>query len=104
MREEQTIASIAEDGKATFNFAAMPQGGKAWIAYGSNAAYDGCSARKVEFNYNAAQSQAAAGAINPEYVRMVSGRIDVPVVEEGATEIKLEAKFDIVGTILRFLP
>ena len=104
LREEQTIASIAEDGKGTFNFAAMPQGGKAWIAYGSNAAYDGCSARKVELNYNAAQTQAAAGAINPEYVRMVSGRIDVPVVEEGQTEIKMEAQFDIVGTILRFLP
>lgn len=104
LREEQTIASIAEDGKGTFNFAAMPQGGKAWIAYGSNAAYDGCSAKKVEFNYNAAQSQAAAGAINPEYVRMVSRGIDVPVVEAGESVVELKTQFEIVGTILRFLP
>lgn len=104
LREEQTIASIAEDGRGTFNFAAMPQGGKAWLAVGSNAGYDGCSARKVEFNYNAAQSQAAAGAINPEYLRLVSGRIDVPVVEEGQSVVVFEAQFDIVGTILRFLP
>lgn len=104
LREEQTVKSIAEDGKATFEFAAMPQGGKAWLAVGSNTGYDGCSAQKVEFNYNAAQTQPAAGAINPEYVRMVSARIDVPVVEEGESTVSLEAKFDIVGTILRFLP
>ncbi len=104
LREQQTIASIAEDGRGTFNFAAMPQGGKAWLAVGSNAGYDGCSAKKVEFNYNAAQSQAAAGAINPEYLRLVSNRMDVPVVEEGQSVVVFEAQFDIVGTILRFLP
>lgn len=104
LREQQTIASIAEDGRGTFNFASMPQGGKAWIAYGSNSGYDGCSAKKVEFNYNAAQTQAAAGAINPEYVRMVSGRIDIPVAEEGQSVIELKAQFEVVGTILRFLP
>lgn len=104
LREQQTIASIAEDGRGIFNFASMPQGGKAWIAYGSNSGYDGCSAKKVEFNYNAAQTQAAAGAINPEYVRMVSGRIDVPVAEEGQSVIELKAQFEVVGTILRFLP
>lgn len=104
LREQQTIASIAEDGRGTFNFAAMPQGGKAWLAVGSNAGYDGCSAKKVEFNYNAAQSQAAAGAINPEYLRLVSNRLDVPVVEEGQSVVVFEAQFDIVGTILRFLP
>lgn len=104
LREQQTIASIAEDGRGTFNFAAMPQGGKAWLAVGSNAGYDGCSAKKVEFNYNAAQSQAAAGAINPEYLRLVSNRMDVPVVEEGQSVVVFEVQFDIVGTILRFLP
>lgn len=104
LREQQTIASIAEDGRGTFNFSAMPQGGKAWLAVGSNAGYDGCSAKKVEFNYNAAQSQAAAGAINPEYLRLVSNRMDVPVVEEGQSVVVFEAQFDIVGTILRFLP
>ena len=31
LREQQIIASIAEDGRGTFNFASMPQGGKAWI-------------------------------------------------------------------------
>lgn len=58
----------------------------------------------MEFNYNAAQSQAAAGAINPEYLRLVSNRMDVPVVEEGQSVVVFEAQFDIVGTILRFLP
>ena len=104
LREEQTVASIAEDGRATFNFATMPQGGKALLAVGSNTGYDGCSAKKVEFNYNAAQTQEAAGAINPEYLRLVSDRVDVTEPAEGESVVKLETHFNIVGTILRFLP
>lgn len=104
LREDATVASIAEDGRATFNFANMPEGGYAWIAFGSNTGYDGCSAKKVEFNYNAAQTQAAAGAINPEYLRLASGRIDVVAPAEGEEVVKLETHFDIVGSIFRFLP
>lgn len=103
MREDATATAV-EGSLAEFSFKAMPQGGKAWIAFGSNTGYDGCSARKVEFNYTSAQTQAAAGVMNTEYLRLVSDVIEVPVVEEGTTSIDLEVNLDIVGSVLRFIP
>lgn len=103
LREEATIAAehLSEDAlMVTLPFTTIPVGGKAWLAVGSNTGYDGCSARKVEFNYNKAQTQAAAGEMNKEYIRLVSDKA-IAVEEAGAT---YSSKMKIVGSILRFMP
>lgn len=105
-REEASVEKanmvIAEDAlTATFNFTTLPVGGKAWLALMSNTGYDGCSARKVEFNYTSNQTQQAAGTINSEYVKLRSSALEL---SEGEGEITLSTKMQVVGTIMRFLP
>ncbi len=103
LREEATIAAenLSEDAlTVTLPYATIPVGGKAWLALGSNTGYDGCSARKVEFNYNMAQTQAVAGEMNKEYIRLISEDA-IAIEETGAT---YSSKMKIVGSILRFMP
>ena len=98
LREEKTPTSITEDGyKATLTLEKAPVGGYLWLSYGSNAAYDGTSAAKVEFNYKAAQTQATPGVANKEYMRLVGEKI---AVEENG---EYTAKMEVVGTIMRFI-
>lgn len=97
LREDAT-PTVSEDGyTATLAFEKAPAGGKLWLSYGSNTGYDGCSAAKVEFNYNAAQTQPTAGKANKGYMRLVGERIDI--VENG----EYTAKMEIVGTIMRYI-
>ncbi len=98
-KKEIKGATVSEDGyTATLNYTTIPVGSTLWLAYGSNTGYDGCSARKVEFNYTANQTQAAAGAMNKEYLRLVGEQTDVV-----ATEGEYTANMNIVGTIMRYL-
>ncbi len=98
LREEKTPTSITEDGyKAALTLENAPVGGYLWLSYGSNTAYDGTSAAKVEFNYNAAQTQATPGVANKEYMRLVGEKI---AVEENG---EYTAKMEVVGTIMRFI-
>lgn len=98
LREEKTPTSITEDGyKATLTLENAPVGGYLWLSYGCNAAYDRTSAAKVEFNYNAAQTQATPGVANKEYMRLVGEKI---AVEENG---EYTAKMEVVGTIMRFI-
>ena len=98
-KKEIKGATVSEDGHtATLNYTTIPVGSTLWLAYGSNTGYDGCSARKVEFNYTANQTQAAAGAMNKEYLRLVGEQTDVV-----ATEGEYTANMNIVGTIMRYL-
>lgn len=99
----ETIAAenmqISEDGtKATFTLTSYPENGYAWLALMSNTGYDGCSARKVEFNHPAAQTQAAAGAIDASLVKLVSVKLDLSAGATITTDMK------VVGSILRFIP
>ena len=92
-------ATVSEDGyTATLNYTSIPVGSTLWLAYNSNTGYDGCSAAKVEFNYTNNQTQAAAGAMNKEYLRLVGEQTDVV-----ATEDEYTANMNIVGTIMRYL-
>lgn len=96
---EAAQAKVSEDGyTATLNYTTIPVGSTLWLAYGSNDGYDGCSARKVEFNYTHNQTQATAGAMNKEYLRLVGEKTDV-ATENG----EYTTKMNIVGTIMRYL-
>lgn len=98
-QREEATATVSEDGyTALLNYTTIPVGSTLWLAYGSNTGYDGCSARKVEFNYTSNQTQAAAGAMNKEYLRLVGEQTDVV-----ATEGEYTANMNIVGTIMRYL-
>lgn len=98
-QREEATATVSEDGyTATLNYTSIPVGSTLWLAYNSNTGYNGCSARKVEFNYTANQTQAAAGAMNKEYLRLVGEQTDVT---EGEGEYT--ANMNIVGTIMRYL-
>lgn len=96
---EEAEAVVSEDGyTATLNYTTIPVGSTLWLAYGSNTAYDGCSARKVEFNYTSNQTQAEAGVMNKEYLRLVGEETNV--TEENG---EYTAKMKIVGTIMRYI-
>lgn len=98
-QREEATATVSEDGyTATLNYTSIPVGSTLWLAYNSNTGYNGCSARKVEFNYTSNQTQAAAGAMNKEYLRLVGEQTDVV-----ATEGEYTANMNIVGTIMRYL-
>ncbi len=98
-QREEATATVSEDGyTATLNYTSIPVGSTLWLAYNSNIGYNGCSARKVEFNYTSNQTQAAAGAMNKEYLRLVGEQTDVT---EGEGEYT--ANMNIVGTIMRYL-
>lgn len=98
-QREEATATVSEDGyTATLNYTAIPVGSTLWLAYNSNTGYDGCSAAKVEFNYTNNQTQAAAGAMNKDYLRLVGEQTDVTDGEGEYT-----AKMNIVGTIMRYL-
>lgn len=98
-QREEATATVSEDGyTASLNYTTIPVGSTLWLAYNSNTGYDGCSAAKVEFNYQAAQTQAAAGAMNKDYLRLVGEQTDVTEAEGEYT-----AKMNIVGTIMRYL-
>lgn len=98
MREDGQ-AAVSEDGyTATLNYTTIPVGSTLWLAYGSNTGYDGCSARKVEFNYTSNQTQAAAGTMNKEYLRLIGEQTAVTDAEGEYT-----ANMNIVGTIMRYL-
>lgn len=96
---EAAKATVSEDGhSATLNYTTIPVGSTLWLAYGSNTGYDGCSARKVEFNYTSNQTQVAAGTMNKEYLRLVGEQTTVTTAEGEYT-----ANMNIVGTIMRYL-
>lgn len=98
-QREDATATVSEDGyTASLNYTSIPVGSTLWLAYKSNTGYDGCSARKVEFNYTNEQTQAAAGAMNKEYLRLVGKQTAVTDAEGEYT-----AKMNIVGTIMRYL-
>lgn len=98
-QRDEATATVSEDGyTATLNYTSIPVGSTLWLAYNSNTGYDGCSAAKVEFNYTNNQTQAAAGAMNKEYLRLVGEQTDVV-----ATEGEYTANMNIVGTIMRYL-
>ncbi|MBO5693092.1 MAG: hypothetical protein J6R74_04050 [Tidjanibacter sp.] len=98
-QREEATATVSEDGyTATLNYTSIPVGSTLWLAYNSNTGYNGCSARKVEFNYTSNQTQAAAGAMNKDYLRLVGEQTDVT---EGEGEYT--ANMNIVGTIMRYL-
>lgn len=98
-QREEATATVSEDGyTASLNYTTIPVGSTLWLAYNSNAGYNGCSAAKVEFIYQAAQTQAAAGAMNKDYLRLVGEQTDVTEAEGEYT-----AKMNIVGTIMRYL-
>ena len=103
MREDAVAESDEDVTKASFAFETLPAGGKLWLAYGSNTGYDGCSARKVEFNYTSNQTQDVAGTMNKGYLRLVGSEIDIPVPGEGETSAVIDTEMKIVGTIMRFL-
>lgn len=98
-QREDATATVSEDGyTASLNYTTIPVGSTLWLAYKSNTGYDGCSARKVEFNYTNQQTQAAAGAMNKEYLRLVGEQTNVTEAEGEYT-----AQMNIVGTIMRYL-
>lgn len=97
-QENSTLAAenIAEDGTASYTFNSLNPGALAWFIYGWNG---GSPANKVEFLFPKDQTQAAAGVMNKQYLRLMSDALEVP--SEGQTSV--EAKMNIVGTVMRFI-
>lgn len=109
LREKAYAVSIGGENNtsAVFEFKEMPEGGKAWIAFGGNYHADANnSARKVEFNYNTEQYQEEPGKLNTYYLRMVSdpiSPIDVPMLAEGETVVDLETSLKLAGSLVRYI-
>lgn len=102
-REEAAVVLGEDKTNASLTFNTLPAGGKFWLAYQSNTGYDGCSARKVEFNYTNAQTQQVAGIFNTDYLRLIGSETDVPVLGEGESSVVLDVEMKIVGTLMRYL-
>lgn len=96
LKESATISEAGYETSVTLN--PTFNKGKLWLTYGSNIDYDQLSARKIEFNYNAAQTQNEAGVANTSYLRLVGKGVEVA---EGTTEYTTE--MEIVGTAVRFI-
>lgn len=100
--ERDVVAAQVDGAAAKFNFIKLPQGGKTWIAYKSNSGYDGCSAMKIEFNHTSAYTQAQAGVLPHDMVKLISSEVEVPVLEgEESGNTELSAELKLAGTILK---
>lgn len=100
--ERDVVATEVNGATAKYTYTTLPQGGKTWLAYKSNTGYDGCSARKVEFNHSSAYTQPSAGVLPREMVKLLSAAVEVPVYEgeEDAT-VDLAAQMNLAGAILK---
>ena len=101
--ERDVTAASVTGSDAVFNFTALPQGGKTWLAYMSNTGYDGCSAMKVEFNHKSRYTQQTAGELPRDMVKLISSEIAIPECSPKAdTTVALDARMKLVGTILAY--
>lgn len=98
-KESSTLTLGNDPTKATATFTTIPDGGKAWLTYGSNSGYDGCSARKVEFNYSSKQTQEVAGVMNRSNLRMIGTPIAV-----SADNTTYTTQMNLVGTVINYRP
>lgn len=102
--ETSSVSSVDETStSASFSFSTLPQGGRSWIAVGSNTGYDALSAKMVEFGFPASLTQEKAGAVNSSMIKLVSDAISVPTLADDETSVTLSAEMKIVGTLMRFL-
>ncbi len=96
--EYRSTALTAEgivDGHATFEFGHLITDNPAYFMYGLS----GGAVWKSEFNFQTNMTQAAAGTMNKDYLKLLSDPVKIATV--GANSY--EAKMGIVGTVLRFI-
>lgn len=100
--ERDIVAASIDGTSATFNFTSLPQGGRTWLAYMSNSGYDGCSAKKVEFNYRSSYTQTEAGVPGKDMVKLLGTEIIVGEYEPKAdTVVALETQMKLAGALLQ---